>query len=119
MKRSQKRRGTNTNKIKDYTWIAIVFILFGYLFYKIAVNSFTDHFLGDDIRVIKAVIIDDKKYLPNQPVKSEFTYSYQFTVNGQRCTGNSHDTTLMVGDSIDVKFNKNHPSINKPSNRQQ
>jgi len=100
-------------KIKDIAWIAFAIILMGYLIYKIALNSFTDTFLGDKPQITKAIIIDEKNYLPNQPVGSEFSYSYSFTVNSKEYRGNSHDTTLTVGDTVEVIYNNKHPGINK------
>ncbi|HTE01558.1 MAG TPA: hypothetical protein VK668_19860 [Mucilaginibacter sp.] len=101
-------------KIQNLFWMLLPVALIGYLGYKIAVNSFTDHFLGENPPHIKAVIIDEKNYMGNQPVKPEFTYSYQFEFNSKKYTGNSHDTSLKLGDTVEVVFNKDHPTINKP-----
>ncbi len=103
-------------KVKNIAWIAIGILIVGYVIYKIAVNSFTDHFLGNNPQRTKAVIIDHRNYMPNQPVKAEFSYSYQFMVKGEKYTGNSHYTTVKVGDSVEVEYNKDHPNINKPLN---
>jgi len=88
-------------------------ILIGYLIYKIAMNSFTDHFLGDKPQTTKAVIVNEKNFMPNQPVDAQFTYSYSFKVNGENYTGNSHDTSVRPGDTIEIEYNKDHPGINK------
>jgi len=103
------------NKVKDIIWIIIGSAILGFLVYKIARNSFTSQFMGSNPQRTKAVIIDYRNYMPNQPIKAEFTYSYQFTINGEKYTGNSHDMTVKVGDSVEVEYNKDHPSINKPS----
>ena len=100
-------------KIQKLFWILVPFLLIGYLIYKIAVNSFTDHFLGSNPQHVKAIIINEKNYLPNQPVSANFSYSYQFDVNGKKYTGNSHDETLKIGDTVDIEYNKDHPNINK------
>jgi len=50
----------------------------------------------------------------NQPVDPKFSYSYQFVIKDKSYTGNAHDTTLKVGDTVEVEYNKYHPSINKP-----
>ncbi len=101
-------------RIINIAWLAIAAIIIMYVIYKIAMNSFTNHFIGSNPQKIKAVIINHRNYEPNQPVKAEFTYSYQFEINGEKYTGNSHDISLKVGDSIEVKYNQDHPSINKP-----
>jgi FtsP/CotA-like multicopper oxidase with cupredoxin domain len=104
------------NKVKDIFWIAFAIVIFGILIYKTAMNSFTDHFLGDNPQKTKAVIINEKNYMGNQPVDSKFSYSYSFEVNGQQYKGNSHDMSLRVGDTVDVEYNKDHPGVNKPLN---
>lgn len=50
----------------------------------------------------------------NHPVDPQFSYSYQFEIDGEKYTGNSHDPTPMVGDTVEVEYNKDHPGINKP-----
>ncbi len=104
------------SKVKNILWIVIGILIVGYVIYKIAVNSFTGSFLGSHPQRTKAVIIDHRNYMPNQPVKAEFSYSYQFIVNGKKYTGNSHDVTVKVGDSVDIEYNEEHPNINRPLN---
>ncbi|MBB5644212.1 hypothetical protein [Pedobacter cryoconitis] len=103
-------------KVKNIVWIVIGILIVGYVIYKIAVNSFTDSLLGNNPQRAKAVIIDHRNYMPNQPVKAEFSYSYQFMVNGEKYIGNSHDITVKVGDSVEIEYNKEHPNVNKPLN---
>jgi FtsP/CotA-like multicopper oxidase with cupredoxin domain len=102
------------DKIKNIFWIAIAVAIVGYFIYKVARNSFTDQFMGDAPQRTKAVIIDEKNFMGNQPVAPEFSYSYQFVVNGEKYTGNAHDTNLKIGDTVEVEYNKDHPNINKP-----
>lgn len=71
----------------NFFWIAIGILIIAFAVYKIAVNSFTDYFLGNVPQKLKAVIIDHKNYLPNQRVRAEFTYSYQFDFNGKNIQG--------------------------------
>ncbi len=104
------------NKVKNFAWIVLGILIVGYVIYKVAVNSFTDHFLGSNPQRAKAVIIDHSNYIPNQPVKAEFSYSYQFIVNGQGYIGNSHDTSVKVGDTVEIEYNIEDPNINKPLN---
>ncbi|MCI4443124.1 MAG: hypothetical protein JHC39_06405 [Lentimicrobium sp.] len=104
------------NKIKNYFWIILAISLFGYLISKIIRNSFTDSIIGNNPQTTKAIIINDKNYEPNSPVGLEFTYSYEFIVDGKSYRGNSHDQTLKIGDTVEVQYNKEYPSINKPLN---
>ncbi|AMR32542.1 hypothetical protein A0256_20820 [Mucilaginibacter sp. PAMC 26640] len=104
------------DKIKNIFWIAIGVAIVGYFIYKVARNSFTDQFMGNAPQRTKAVIIDKKNFMGNQPVAPKFSYSYQFVVKGEKYTGNAHDTSLKVGDTVEVEYNKEHPNINKPLN---
>ncbi|NHA03988.1 hypothetical protein G7092_09285 [Mucilaginibacter sp. HC2] len=101
-------------KLKDITWVIFGIAILGFFVYKIAKNSFTDHFLGNKPQYIKAVIIDEKNFMGNQRVKPEFSYSYLFRVNGSEYRGNAHDITLKVGDTVEVEYNKDQPGINRP-----
>lgn len=101
-------------RMQNIAWIIVGIGIILYIVIKIVLNSFTGHFMGNEPQKAKAVIIDKRNYLPNQPVKAEFTYSYQFEVNGEKYTGNSHDTSLKVGDSVEVEYNNEHPDINHP-----
>ena len=101
-------------KLKDIGWIIIAIGILCFFIYKVARNSFTDHFLGDKPQYTKAVIIDEKNFMGNQPVKPKFSYSYLFRVNDSEYRGNAHDTTLKVGDTVEVEYNKDQPGINRP-----
>ncbi|MDB5120085.1 MAG: hypothetical protein JWN56_1303 [Sphingobacteriales bacterium] len=103
-------------KIRNIFWIVFGFTIVLFVIYKIAVNSFTDHFLGTHPVQAKAVIIDEKNYMGNQPVKPEFSYSYQFEVNGNNYQGNAHDNSLKIGDTVIVVYNREYSAINKPLN---
>ena len=104
------------DKVKNIAWIILGIAIIGFFIYKVASRLVTDHVLENNAQHIKAVIIDERNYMPNQPVKPEFSYSYQFVINGQKYTGNAHDNSLKVGDTVVVKYNKDHPSFNKPLN---
>ncbi|WP_184544870.1 hypothetical protein [Mucilaginibacter sp. FT3.2] len=103
-------------KIQNIFWLLFPLVIIGYFIYKVATNSFTDKFLGSNPQRIKAITIDEKNFMPNQPVKPEFSYSYSFKVNGYLYKGNSHDISLKIGDTVEVEYNKDHPNINKPLN---
>lgn len=104
------------NKIKNIAWTVIGVVIISFFIYKVGRKTVTDHVLEKNAQHTKAVIIDERNYMGNQPVKPKFSYSYQFILNGQKYTGNAHDTTLRVGDWVEVEYNKDHPSINKPLN---
>ena len=104
------------DKVKNIAWIILGIAIIGFFIYKVASRPVTDHVLATNAQHIKAVIIDEKNYMGNQPVKPKFSYSYQFVINGKKYTGNAHDTSLKVGDSVEVEYNKEDPSINKPLN---
>ncbi|RZK70502.1 MAG: hypothetical protein EOO85_20975 [Pedobacter sp.] len=70
--------------------------------------------MGDAPQRTEAVIIDEKNFMVNQPVDPDFSYSYQFVVNGEKYTGNAHDISLKIGDTVEVEYNKDYPNINKP-----
>ncbi len=101
---------------KGRIWIFFGIAIVLYCIASIIKNSFTRLLIGEGGEVTKVVIINEKNYMPNQSVKARFSYSYQFVVNGNRYTGNSHDTTLMIGDSVEIEYNKNFPSFNRPLN---
>lgn len=101
-------------KIKGYITAAGLLCLFGYLGYKVINRVNTNHLLETKAEHVKAVIINKKNYMGNSPVSHEYSYSYTFTVNGKNYEGNSHDSNLKIGDSVEVEFVKNSPDLNKP-----
>jgi hypothetical protein len=72
--------------------------------------------LRNNPEVTKAVIINEKNILPNSYVTFPFSYSYEFKLNGKSYENDSHDTTLKIGDTIEVEYYKNWPSFNKAKN---
>jgi hypothetical protein len=103
-------------KIGSIFWITFGIVCICYVIYKIGRNSVTDHLLKNNAQITKAVIIDEKNYNGNENVKPTFSYSYQFEINGKKYSGNSHDSGLKVGDTIEIKYVKDNPSFNKPLN---
>jgi len=102
------------NKIKNVAWVVLGVAIIVFFIYKVTRRAITDQLLESDAQHIKAVIIDERNYMGNQPVKPKFSYSYQFVINGVKYTGNAHDTTVRIGDTVEVEYDKNHPSINRP-----
>lgn len=101
-------------KIKNANWVVIGFLIISFFIYKVGRRFATNYLLKINSLRIKAVIIGERNYMGNQPVKPKFSYSYQFNVNGKKFTGNAHDTTVEVGDTIEVEYYQKMPSINKP-----
>jgi len=100
-------------KAKNILSIVILLVIFGYAGYKILIGRFiTNYLLKTDAVYTKAVIIDDKNYMGNR--SSIYAYSYMFTISGKIYTNNSHDSNLKIGDSVEVEYVKNWPSLNKP-----
>lgn len=81
--------------------------------YKVAKRVVTDHVLEYNAMHTKAVIINERNYEPNQPVRAGFTYSYQFKINNILFTGNSHDESVKVGDSVEVEYSEGNPNLNR------
>lgn len=100
-------------KQQNTFWIILGFFIIGFFVFKIAKRAVTNHLLQNNTQHIKAIIINKRNYMGNQPVKPTFSYSYQFIVNGKNYTGNAHDPALKVGDTIEVAYIKEHPGINK------
>ena len=100
-------------KIKGYFWIGFGIFIIGYFIFKVSHTYRCNNISKNDIKYIKAVIIDDKNYVGNHNIKHEFSYSYSFMQKGKIYTGNSHNTTLKIGDTIIIAYNKDNPEINK------
>jgi hypothetical protein len=103
-------------KIKGYITLAAVMGLFGYVGFKIFSRVLRDHLLKTEAVKIRAVIIDDVIYSGNSPVSQDHAYSFMFVVDGESYTGNSNNSKLKPGDSIEVVYVKSSPRLNKSLN---
>jgi hypothetical protein len=101
-------------KIRDRLWVFIALGFVGYFIFKIGQRSFTTQLLKSNAQITKAVIIDQKNYNPNDDVKPGFTYSYEFEIDGKKYFGDSHNKNVSVGDTIEIKYVKGLPSLNRP-----
>lgn len=101
-------------KISNFIWSFLAIIILGSFFYKLLHRALTDFLLRNNPQIIKAVIIDEKNYLPNHNIAHIFSYSYSFKINSITYTNNSHDKTLKIGDSTDVEYVRNWPGFNRP-----
>jgi len=103
------------NKLSNKLWIILGICIFTYCIYVLSKRVLTDYFVDEEACHTKAIIINEENVFPNQRgINPEFSYSYEFEVNGTKFTGNSHDSSLKVGDTIEIKFNKTLPCFNKP-----
>ena len=97
-------------KFTDKLWLVFGICLFVYCIYVLSKRVMTDFFVDDEAIHTKAVIINEENVYPNQRgINPKFSYSYQFEIAGTKYTGDSHDISLKVGDSIEVEYNKNLP----------
>jgi FtsP/CotA-like multicopper oxidase with cupredoxin domain len=101
-------------KIGNVFWLMFGIIMIGYFIYLVGKRFRTDHIPENNVTYAKAIIINNRNYNINHRATSEFTYSYSFIVNGTTYTGNSQDQTLKIGDTVEIEYNKNNPSLNKP-----
>jgi hypothetical protein len=100
-------------KTKNIFWIFIALIFVFYFIFKVGERVIKDHLLKGHSQTTKAVIIDEKNYFGNQRVKPEFSYSYQFEVDGKKYTGNSFNKTISIGDTLEIEYVKGMPSLNR------
>jgi hypothetical protein len=100
-------------KISDIFWIVFAIAVTAWLIYDIGKRFFTDHINKNNMRYTKAVIINIKNWDPNDRVNADYHYSYRFVVDGKTYQNDSNDTSLKVGDSVKIEYDKNHPALNK------
>jgi hypothetical protein len=84
-----------------------------FLLFKISKRAITDQLLKKNAIYTKGVIIDDKNFAPNSPVKHTYSYSYEFIVGGRSYVNNAHDPNLRIGDTVEVEYVKGWPSLNR------
>ena len=101
-------------KFTDRLWVIFAFILFSLFVYKMGKRALTDYFVDENAIHMKAIIINEQNAPGNQRVQPEFTYSYQFIIDGKEYKENSHDKTLNIGDTVEILYNKRFPVFNKP-----
>ena len=103
--------------MKNFKGILItisVFFIIGTVVYKMIHRAMTDHMLKTNSIIIKAVVIGEKNYEPNSPVKPEYSLSYMFIVNGKEYKNNTHDMNLEIVDSVEIEYVKGSPGMSKP-----
>ncbi|QKG56253.1 hypothetical protein GKZ68_06110 [Hymenobacter sp. BRD128] len=76
-------------------------------------SSIGNHYLRTEGVITEAVIIDEKNYFGNSPVSHDFSYSYQFAVDGKQYTGNSLNSKYAVGQIVKIKYVAGFPRFNE------
>lgn len=102
------------NKIKTYFTVVILIAFVAYWAWVFISRAVKIHRLKSNSKVVKAVIIDERNYMGNSPVSHEYSYSYQFEVNGKTYTGDSKDSKFKPLDTILVKYVTENPALNEP-----
>lgn len=102
--------------LSKFFWTLLGICIFMYCIFVVSRRALTDYFVDEKALQTKALIINEENVYPNQRgINSEFSYSYQFEVNGKKYKGNSHDRSLKIGDTVEVKYYSRCPYFNKPA----
>ncbi|WP_126249203.1 hypothetical protein [Chitinophaga rhizosphaerae] len=117
MKKNVRKKGRTVHP-KYILWFLFFVFVVGTLLFKIGKNQVANYFLNRDVLYTKGVIIDEKNYMGNSPVSHEFSYSYEFILNGKVYKNNSHNSKYLVGDSVNIKYSRNWPGFNKIADNQ-
>ena len=89
-----------------------MFIIY-YVSYNIIMAYRKNNIPLDKMVHAKAIIIDEENYLRFSNIEHAYTFSYQFKVNGKTYKGDSKNMTVFIGDTIEIIYNKDNPSINR------
>jgi hypothetical protein len=106
-------KGKSRLGLSDYFYLLLGAGIIIYAAYRISYNAIADHILTSGTKQLKAVIGYDKNFTGNSPVSNTFSYSYVYTVNGVTYKGNSYDPKLQPGDTVDIVYSPEHPSMSK------
>ncbi len=73
-------------------------------------------YLTADNGVIRAtaIVTPEKNHSGNGA--GNFSYSYEFSINGESYIGNSFSHNYQIGDTIHIDYYVNDPSYNSPHN---
>jgi hypothetical protein len=99
--------------IKRYYSLYFILFLFFYILSIFLHRKIESYFINNYNKEITGVIIDNKNYFGNSPVSHEYSYSYSFYTNGSIYMGNSHDSSLQIGDSITIEYCHIFPNFNR------
>ena len=101
-------------KFKNYLWVLFAVGMIIYFVFLVSKRFLTDNISKNNIQYTKAIIINERNYSGNSRVKFDYTYSYSFKINGKVYKGDSHDQTLKIGDTVEIEYDKENPTLNKP-----
>ncbi|NML64097.1 hypothetical protein HHL22_02660 [Hymenobacter sp. RP-2-7] len=104
-------------KIKSFSFssllsIILILTVFGYFAYLLSTGAIRQKQLEAKSIITQAVVIDKKNYFGNSPVSQEFSYSYEFVVDGKKYTGNTRDSKCRIGDIVKIKYVPTNPAFN-------
>jgi hypothetical protein len=91
----------------------LVLGLLGYFVYVLGTGASRQKQLEATTTNTYAVVIDEKNYFGNSPVSRQFSYSFEFTVDGKRYTGDIGDANCRVGDTVRIKYVPANPTFNE------
>lgn len=95
--------------------ILLLYILIFILFWLYVFRYKIYNYLLDESSIqIEATIINDKNILSKRAINPEFTYSYQFSINGNDYFGDSKNQKYKVGNKIRVEYWSSCPDVNRP-----
>jgi len=112
---SKKKTQNNKFTLREYY---AIFVIISGVVYFVGLGIYRgikNYCLNQYAVTTQAVIIDEKNFWGNSPVSHEFSYSYCFFVNENNYTGNSFNSKLSIGDSIQVDYCTFYPKFNRPS----
>lgn len=101
-------------KLRKYYVFLLLFPVLGIFSYTLIRRKVSGYLLAKNYKEVKAVIINERKYLGNSPISQEYVYSYEFILNGEKYIGNSFNPKFKPNDTIKVKYVTFWPTINKP-----
>ena len=116
-----KKTPWKKKKVKSFSFSTIlgsllVLSLFGYFVYVLGTGAIRQKKLKATSTTTYAVVINEKNYFGNSPVSHQFSYSFEFTVDGKKYTGNTLDYNCQVGDIIRIKYVPTNPTFNEKLN---
>lgn len=86
--------------------VILLFLFKEYIFYKPILIYFPKE-------EIHGYIMNEKYYKRRGQFSGEFTYYYEFSVDGEKYSNPSYDEKYKIGDTVEVEYNNLFPFINR------
>lgn len=102
--------------MKKFSWFLIILFVvtpMSHAIYKKLKPDIDEFLLRHYGLQTKAVIIDEKNTITNS-FNNQHSYLYLFKIDGKIYKNNAADSTVKVGDSIEVIYDRYDPKINRP-----